>query len=237
MFHVNFIPHFHTGLNCNECRNAKRTSKFHLSLYPSKKHKERHYRQCNCKAAALSQQPKRSPEWDIKHRRRYKLSLEQSCKKLKYKSNVQISENFEAATLQKEVIDDNIVLHPTSMEIDKVISKGEINPILPVELVTISVGIRRNRKSVFSCLNVLPSFKKLKSEYLHGVKEELQYRSSLNTETLTYTSVPSEIETHTSNFEWPKIEVDTDYSKKDKWKQKKQIFASHVKRTFSRQTL
>ena len=96
----------------------------------------------------------------------------------------------------------------------KDISKWENNPILPVQLVTISVGSKRKRKSVFSCLNVQPSFKKLKSDYLDGVKEELWYRSSLNTATLTYTLVTSETETHTSNIEWPKIEVETNCSKK-----------------------
>ena len=182
-------------------------------MYPSKKCKERHYRQCNCKASALIKQPKRSPKWDSKCRQRYKLSLGQSHKKLKYKSNVKISENL-GAKLQEEVIDDNIVLNSTSTEIQKDISKWENNPILPVQLVTISVGSKRKRKSVFSCLNVQPSFKKLKSNYLDGVKEELWYRSSLNTATLTYTSVKSEIETHTSNIEWPKIEVETNCSKK-----------------------
>ena len=66
----------------------------------------------------------------------------------------------------------------------------------------------------FSCLNVQPSFKKLKSDYLDGAKEEIQYRSSLNAATLTYTSVTSDTETHTSNIEWPKIEVETNCSKK-----------------------
>ena len=138
----------------------------------------------------------------------------QSRKKLKHKSNVKISENLEGAKLQEEVMDDNIVLNPTSTEIEKDISKWENNPILPVQLVTISVGSKRKRKSVFSCLNVQPSFKKLKSDYLDGLKEELRYRSSLSTATLTYILVTSETETHTSNIEWPKIEVETNCSKK-----------------------
>lgn len=80
---------------------------------------------------------------------------------------------MEQSYLQSEKSDNGIPLQPKLRENDSVISELKVNPMLPVDLITISVQVKRKRNSVFSQLNVQPSFKKLKMEYLLGDKKNL----------------------------------------------------------------
>ena len=105
---MNLIHQFNVGPKCTECQSSRRPSKFHLSLYPSKKCKQRFSRNCTCKADETTPKPTTSKKWDNKQRRRHKLCLGQSHKKLQRKQIVQKRENVEQFYLKDEKSDNDI---------------------------------------------------------------------------------------------------------------------------------